>query len=174
MTSVGHCFDALMRHPRSAARMSKPASYLRLNMVSAARSMPVDRTFSMPLRVSGVINLPFPYSQSGSSPRSLRIEMANIRHENRNSGPGRGGSQERARAKAAAEPRGRQEGKARGKPTFAPQHGAQARALAEEITRGIKLLVDQQKSSCDWEFPKFANWYRSRTAEGWEFCRLRL
>jgi hypothetical protein len=52
------------------------------------------------------------------------------------------------------------------------QHGAQARALAEEITGGIKLLVDHEKALVDWEFPNLANWYRSRTAEGWEFVAL--
>ncbi len=52
------------------------------------------------------------------------------------------------------------------------QHGAQARALAEEITRGIKLLVDHEKALVDWEFPDLANWYRGQTAEGWEFVGL--
>lgn len=52
------------------------------------------------------------------------------------------------------------------------QHGAQARGLAEEITRAIKLLVDGEKALVDWEFPELANWYRSRIADGWEFVAL--
>jgi hypothetical protein len=52
------------------------------------------------------------------------------------------------------------------------QHGPQARARAEEIANEIKLLADDKESWVNSEFPELASWYRSRTADGWEFVAL--
>ena len=52
------------------------------------------------------------------------------------------------------------------------QHGPQARARAEEIANEIKLLADDEESWVNSVFPELASWYRSRTADGWEFVAL--
>jgi hypothetical protein len=43
-----------------------------------------------------------------------------------------------------------------------------ARARAEEIENAIKLLVNDKETWAKSEFPALADWYRSRTAGGWE------
>ena len=52
------------------------------------------------------------------------------------------------------------------------QHGPQARARAEDIANAIKLLADDKETWAKLEFPELASWYRSRTAENWEFVGL--
>ena len=52
------------------------------------------------------------------------------------------------------------------------QHGPQARARAEEIANSVKLLADDKDTWASVQFPELAGWYRSRTAENWEFVGL--
>ena len=48
------------------------------------------------------------------------------------------------------------------------QHGAMARAKAEDIDNAIKLLVADKDTWAKSEFPGIADWYRGRVADGWE------
>ena len=52
------------------------------------------------------------------------------------------------------------------------EHGPKARARAEEIATAVKVMAEDNVGWANSEFPKLANWYRSRVADGWELVAI--